>query len=129
MAFICLELPSEEPCPSPKELNMDFIPKSLLSQTHGYRATPEAAWGPRSKADPLFLEGFLRVPAAGGMEKGPGHVLVSRMSSLTAPHNSSTPTPGAGVTAGTGEGALRAGTSPQMVAGSPRLPIIRRKTK
>lgn len=35
LTFICLELPSEKP--SPTELNMDFIPKSLLSQT------PEAA--------------------------------------------------------------------------------------
>lgn len=82
MAFICLELPSEEPSPTQIELNMDFIPKSLLSQNHGYRTTTEAAWGVRSFS-PGGIPGWLRVPAAGGMEKVPGHVLVSRMSPLS----------------------------------------------
>lgn len=78
--------------------------------------------------------GWLRVPAAGGMEKVPSRAPASETSSaarsIRQRHNDA----GCGgdgknrrwVSAG---GALRAGNSAQMVGGSPQLLIIRRKTK
>lgn len=78
--------------------------------------------------------GWPRVRAAEGVEKVPGHAPASETSSAEhsiRQHHNDAGCGGDGknrrsVSAG---GAVRAGNSAQMVGGSPRLLIIRRKTK